>query len=426
VNPKLERALRVIVCAAVGVALASASDASALGKRRPGCDACQTCPPGGAITAQPTAPGELQPTPESPAPELSQAIDRAFSGAYDVAGASDFGALNMFGDSPGFNDYFFYYAFPDSYPADNNFKQIIQSPGTGGGVGRQKFSENTSILPVDRVFFNYQVFGNAPISPGDTTVNRFTPGIEKTFFNGATSVEVRIPFAGTVDPTQNADALGSSDVVLGNVTLFLKALLWQRGPWAFGAGLTVTTPTAPDFRLVQDDVTVLQIKNQGTHLSPYLGVIYAPGRLFTQLYTSCDFDATGRDVLASRQSNGLEKVGRLNDTTLYLLDYSIGYWIHRDNCAFLSGVAPVFEVHYNQFLGNGDTVDGLSDPLDSISIVNLTMGSYFEFNRRTLLGLALVLPVTDGLDRQFDWEIYASLNHRFGRFATTRRTPPLF
>lgn len=372
--------------------------------------------------------------PESPAPELSQAIDTAFAGGYDVASASDMATPNMMGDASGISNYYYFYAYPDEYPAGNSFKQVIQSPGTGGGVGRQKFSENTSILPVDRVYLNYQVFGNAPISPGDTTVNRFTPGIEKTFFNGATSVEVRVPFAGTVDPTQNASDLGANDIVLGNVTLFFKALLLQSGPWSIGSGLTVTTPTAQDFNLVEGNQTLLQIKNQGTHLAPYLGVIYAPGRLFSQLYMSYDFDATGRDVMGiERQTSvptGLTKIGKLNDASVYFLDYSVGYWIYRNNCAFLSGIAPIAEVHYNQFMGNGDTIDTnigtLTDPLDSASIVDFTFGSYFEFNRRTVLGLAVALPVTTGAERFFDWELFVSLNHRFGRFATTRNTPPMF
>ncbi|MFM9058171.1 MAG: hypothetical protein ACKOSQ_03420, partial [Planctomycetaceae bacterium] len=64
----------------------------------------------------------------------------------------------------------------------------------GANVGFVKLSENVSPLPRDRVYFNYSYFHNALIGDIRNDVNRFTPGFEKTFADGWTSIEVRTPF----------------------------------------------------------------------------------------------------------------------------------------------------------------------------------------------------------------------------------------
>ena len=76
---------------------------------------------------------------------------------------------------------------------------IVIPSSAGSVVGRMKIAENVSPLPRDRVFFNYSLFGNVPLSQGGGNVNRFSPGFEKTFFNRMTSVELRAPFAATLN-----------------------------------------------------------------------------------------------------------------------------------------------------------------------------------------------------------------------------------
>lgn len=408
-----------VLVAAVALSQAQAVDAAGFGKKKPCAQPCPSCPSGEVMTLEPTTPMPMDAT--AP-PATTEAMQDAFTAPYSVASASEFAAPNFIGDFFGVDQ-----------------TTIGTSPGTGGGVGRMKFTENTSIIPVDRVYFGYQWYTNVPllsgVGGGDTNVNRFTPGFEKTFFNGQTSIEVRVPFAGTVAADQNIGSLGAYDVELGNVTLFFKSLLLHTDTFAVGAGLSVSTPTADD-TILTNDVGQIGIENSGTHLAPYIGVVWAPGRLFAQLYTQYDFDVTSRDVVGRIGSGGQFSpeinFGGYSDPNVFFLDYNVGYWIYRASAcnSLLTGIAPVLELHYSQATGGSDVV---RNPIQTVAAVdstygifNITLGSHFEFNERTVLTLGVGLPLLDSPNRQSDFELNVFLNHRFGRFATARRTPPMF
>ena len=68
---------------------------------------------------------------------------------------------------------------------------------------------------------------------------------------------------------------------------------------------------------------------------------------------------------------------------------------------------PTFEVHVNNPLNHrvGGTPQVYRD------IVDLTIGSHFEFKGRHLLGIAVGTPVTH--PRPVDFEVIASFNLRF-------------
>lgn len=455
------RLIAGIVLAAYAGLLVAVTPTTAAGWRKPrrACSTCPTCPPAYEIITTPSetdmqAPAdpdaEIDPEADvAPVPPVADVdtslFDQALVGQYDVASASNLNAPNMIGDFFGGCGLSFALGGPDQdfIFGDNGFDDVIVglgpnamtenvclSPGTGGGVGRIKLAEDTSILPRDRVYFGYQFFDSVPLAGMGTDVNRFVPGFEKTFFGGLTSVEVRIPFAATVDSDQNLAALGTNNVELGNVTLFFKALLYTTDTLAIGAGLTVTTPTADD--LVVTDatgLTRLKIENEGTHLAPYLGVIFAPGRFFTQLYFQYDVDATGRSAFLPNDNSELEEFGQFTDTTVVFLDWSAGFWLYRDETqsGFITGIAPVFEVHYNQALGDGDfitnNVDVITDTNDDFSIVNLTFGTHIAIGQRSVLTLATVLPVTEQPDRQSDYEFQVIFNHFFGQANYFRNVP---
>lgn len=416
-------------------------------KKQAACETCPTViqdgsspvieamPEGSTGTAIPSAPQAV---------DTSDSITDALAGQYDVASGSGFAAPNMVGDFFGTSGVSLislgsqgvgYDSFGNvtGYNRDTPGLPAGASPGTGGNVGRIKLSENTSIVPTDRVYFGYQFFDNTRLSPGGTDVSRFVPGFEKTFFGGKTSVEVRIPFASTLDSTQAVGAIGGTNTELGNVTLFFKSLLYTSNNWAVGAGLTVTTPTADDTVIRQGSSELVRIKNQGSHLAPYLGVIYTKCRLFSQLYMQYDVDATGRDVLLRNSSNQLLRAGSLSDESVFFLDWNVGYWIYRNTAsdALLTGIAPIFEIHYNQGLGNGDWVANdariVGATRDQFSIINLTAGSHFLLGQRSMLTLAAVVPVTDGArGRQFDFELQVLFNYVFGKTNQFNRLPSLF
>ncbi len=438
--------------AAIATALALLAQgevwANGFGKHKKSCETCPTVvdESSSVIQAQPesttSSPDSSIPsTPPLSANNTAETMDDAMVGQFDVASSSNFAAPNMIGDFFGTSGVSLislgsegvgYDSFGNvtGYNRDTPGIPAGASPGTGGGVGRIKLAENTSILPTDRVYFGYQFFDSTRLSPNGTDVNRFVPGFEKTFFGGRTSVEVRIPFASTLDSTQQAGAIGGTNTELGNITLFFKGLLYKSDDVAIGGGLTVTTPTADDFVLRQGANELVRIKNQGSHLAPYLGLIYAPGRFFSQTYLQYDVDATGRDVYLRNASNQFTRAGSLSDASVFFLSQSFGYWIYQNNCnsAFLTGIAPVFEIHYNQGLGNGDWVANdariVGDTNDQFSIINLTAGSHFQFGQRSMLTLAAVMPVTDGArDRQFDFEFQILFNYLFGAVNRFNRLP---
>lgn len=443
--------------AALSIVIGSDSFAAGFGKKK----SCDTCPPSyPAIieesTSPPSASTEVQPKaadsadaaqpPNASSPqaannalETNSAFDQALAGQYDVASASNFAAPNMVGDFfgaaggttvvQGFTDGGFY---------PTRVTPINTSPGTGGGVGRLKLAENTSVLPQDRVYFGYQYFNGVPLTANGTNVNRYVPGFEKTFFNGNTSVEVRVPFAGTLDSTQDVTNIGATNTQLGNVTVFLKGLIYSSDTVAFGGGLSITTPTANDQVVTQNGSDILRVKNQGTHLAPYLGLVYMPGRFFTQIYGQYDVDATGRSVyMLDNSTNALAKAGDYSDTSVLFLDWNVGYWIYKNPGSFITGIAPIFEVHYNQALGNADTVNNgsinngnvttiLTDTNANYSIVNLTAGSHFVFGQRSTLTLAGVVPVTNNNNRSFNGELQVLFNYYFGRLNRYTTLPANF
>jgi hypothetical protein len=59
-------------------------------------------------------------------------------------------------------------------------------PTPGASIGRVKIADNSSPLPRDRVFFDYNYFHNTSLN--GVNVNRYTPGLETTFFSGMTSL----------------------------------------------------------------------------------------------------------------------------------------------------------------------------------------------------------------------------------------------
>src|SRR5690606_37245864 len=78
---------------------------------------------------------------------------------------------------------------------------VIPDPGAAPGafVGRQKISDNSSPIPRSRIFVNYDFFNATPLTSGEVDVSRVTPGFELAFFDDNLSIEVRAPFASTLD-----------------------------------------------------------------------------------------------------------------------------------------------------------------------------------------------------------------------------------
>ncbi|MDB5339271.1 MAG: hypothetical protein JWN70_4890, partial [Planctomycetaceae bacterium] len=300
----------------------------------------------------------------------------------------------------------------------------VPSPAVGGAVGRLKIAENTSPMPRDRVFFNYSSFQNVPLTQGGLSVNRFTPGFEKTFNEGTASIEFRAPFATTLSSNVSATGISDGDKLeFGDISLTYKSLFYRDDDLAFSGGMQVGLPTADPVNInLSDGTTIVRIKNQTVHLMPFVGALYTPDdRLFAQAFLQFDVAANGNDVLANLDLTKLKRVGSVQDTTYTYLDLSVGYWTYLadDQEAYLSGIAPMFELHYNQSLQSGDVIRAgnnfqLGSFGSNFSVVNAVIGTTFQFGPSSALTMGYAVPLGGGNDQQFDGEFRVFFNKRFG------------
>ena len=307
--------------------------------------------------------------------------------------------------------------------------ESISSPGAGGGAGRTLVSDNSSPLPNDRVFVDYNFFQNAPIAPGGVSVNRITPGIEKTFLDGTMSVELRAPMAIGLNSSTAFDGQADDDYYeFGNLTVYTKALLFARPNLYVSAGLGITLPTANNSSTYTQSGTLAQINNQSVHLLPYLAALWVPNSIFFgQAFVQVDVDTNGNPVLVDSTGIGggpLTVAGRYQDQTFLRSSFSGGAWLYRDPSRFISAVALTGEVHYTAIVGRDDSVTDLSSGVtvsnptngvgsqnDQFNIVNLTLGTHFFFGPKQSLSVGYGVPVTN--DRAFDGEARVFYNRYF-------------
>jgi hypothetical protein len=361
------------------------------------------------FAAVPTAPGSTFALQENP--DETAATAAAFPGAQAVQFNQGQATLQPTGGPPQFS------IFTDYSIIEDSFVLCLPSPSGAPIVGRVKLSDNNSPMPRDRVFFDYNYFTNVPIAVGGVNVHRFTPGFEKTFFDGLTSFELRVPMASTIDSTILAD--GSTDLSngeFGNLTLVTKALLLSQGGFSMSAGLGAALPTADNLQVVTaQGVPLAAIDNDAVHLMPYLASLYTRGRFFTQTFVIVDVGVNGNEVRINNGST-MAFAGRLNDQTLLALDTAVGAWLYRNEnrAARVQGLACSFEAHYTSAVQDVDVINtraiSVLNPDNDFDVVNLTVGSHLHVGR-TILTTGYSVPVT--ADRVFDGEARVFLNRYF-------------
>ncbi len=304
---------------------------------------------------------------------------------------------------------------------------ILGSPFTGpnaaasgGNVGRQKLGENVSPIPRDRVFVNYSFFNNVPITATGTNVNRFTPGFEKTFQDGNMSIEFRAPFASTADSTFFANGNVQQDQFeWGDLTMFLKALLYNNDEIALSGGVGFSFPTHDPFVVLDSGgLALIKVDNNAIHAMPFLAALWTPNdQLFVQTYAQFDTDLNGNTVYVDN-GGGPFNAGRIQDQTYGFFSLIAGYWVYQNPCGRIQGIAPVVEVHFNRSLSNADAVSqggtGVSGGDDTLSVTNATVGVNVFLHDNLQMQAGYGFPLA-GADDQFDGEFRISLNWLFGK-----------
>jgi hypothetical protein len=347
---------------------------------------------------------------------------------------------NMFGDLGGSSTIVRTIEPPSTGPTGPTefSKGIFQLPVAGGGSRIGKISENDSPIPLDRIFFSYNHFHNAfeltessppaPTQIRQEPIDRYTLGLEKTFFEGAASVEVRMPLMGSLNA--QTDSFGVSGKSVGNLTVVLKSLLYMDDSTAIGAGVAIETPTGTDLNSRLANVN-LRFQNEAVHFLPYLGFVWSPGDpqwgwgngLFLSGYAQIDINASSNAVDVIGPNNlPVSRAGRLTDQNLAFFDIAAGYWLFRDSAApRVTGIAAITELHYTTTLQDADRIEGffngtqviINETSGRFDVLNGTLGLQFLLFETSSLRVAGVFPIGDEDRRLFDSEVQVQFNRRF-------------
>jgi hypothetical protein len=115
--------------------------------------------------------------------------------------------------------------------------------------------------------------------------------------------------------------------------------------------------------------------------------------------------------------------GRIYQQDLMRVDVGTGYWLYRNHEAnWITGVAPLVEVHYTTALNNADLIPfkpttdsrtSIGNQANRVDITDLTLGVATEISNRSLLSIGGVIPLSSGDNKLFDYEITVQLNWRF-------------
>lgn len=287
------------------------------------------------------------------------------------------------------------------FPISNPQSDIVL-PQAGGGT--LKIGENGEVLPVDRVFFNYNHYSDAlsvGLRSGD--INRYTFGYEQTFFEGLCSVEFRLPMYGEIELSDNT-AIPPQEINagnFGNISLILKSLLYADEQIAIACGLGIETPTAEDSRYL-NPIENITIDNEVFHLHPYLGMLYAaPEGFFCSSFLQTDF-GMGGNRLTSESFGASTALGEYNTPNIFIFDVAFGYWLFQNpDSRGIVGFAPMCEFHYTKTLDplpqiNVNTAQGqlfsIGDP--DFQMLNMTLGLNCQLANGSSLRVGTSLPLS--------------------------------
>jgi hypothetical protein len=317
------------------------------------------------------------------------------------------------------------------YTAQLTGQQVIALPGASSSVGRVKMSEDNSPIPRDRFIFTYDSFGDVPFTADGMNVNRFQFGLEKTFLDGRWSAEVRLPFAGTLASTYSQGA-EVKDVEFGNLRLAVKRILTQSRFLTVSTGLGVALPTAKDQTVLSllDDSVLYRFRNRSVQLEPFVAALFTPtDRLFGQVWSSVNFDASGSDLSWNPAVFGGSGSAQVWDLPILSVDGQVGYWLIQNGGGAIRGLAPFAELHWNETLAQNQLVKAVGDNTAgqglSVSAIgtrelNLSAGLLCQVGDNMNLSVGAAVPLLQRPDRTFNWQIGVRASYFFGNSARPR------
>ncbi len=365
---------------------------------------------------QPTSPSGMTPdsgaaTPpgSTPPPGAAEAFGAAEAAGPTFSGtsASGGGTFAMIGDQGAFRFQPYVAASAVAPPRPPQPPSPRASSIFYPSVRNFKITENMSPRPQDRIFYNFNYYDNlnATVNSAQQTpvtnikAYRNIWGLEKTFNEGKGSLGLRLPLnTVTADSTGNQFSTPTS-TSLGDLSIFGKYILEENKETGslISVGLSLTPPTGP-----QRFGGAPYLYGLNTlYIQPFLGWIWNRGRFYMQGFSAFDFPAT------------------TNDVSMMYNDVGMGYFLIRseDPDAFISALAPTFELHVNSPLNHRDAFSRF-DIAGTPDAVNLTYGLNFGIRHTAVLTTALITPVASPKPFDFEWALL--LNIYYGR---TRNNP---
>jgi len=304
-------------------------------------------------------------------------------------------------------------------------------------------------------------------------LERYTFGFEKTYLNGRASIEFRMPINNQLTSDINlSDFQGTTNlplvdrsIVFGNLSVLNKFMLYRSSSFNLSTGFGINIPTEQPVRIranIDNDNFLLAgvgstlppgftgqvdatfqgvIDNSTVNLSPFMGFVYTPNdRFFAQGFWQIDVPLNGSNAEVSGSSTvRLGPIGPFNldlpgvddpliQQTLMRFDLGLGYFVYKNpDARWIRGVAPTIEAHYSTTLQDAelltqrlDFFPGSSADLtvgnwaNRVDVFNLTLGNTLLIGDRSTLATGLVIPLSTGDNKPFDYEFTLQFNWRFG------------
>lgn len=295
----------------------------------------------------------------------------------------------------------------------------IPSPSADGLLGRSSVGANSSAVPTDRLYFDYSLVKNGVPFNRTDNFDRYTIGIEKTIGEGEFSLELRLPFAASMDHQLILEnGQGAAQTETGNGLVILKHELASNEQMVVSGGLGISLPTGSDVEVYSAArKPLLRLVNETVHLKPFLALALVPDHhFFMQSFIEYDVPAGRNEAEVNLDGTRLQKVGRFRDSSHLLWDVAAGYWSDASEEGVIRRWAPVVEFHFDKGFSDGSQVRGNSFRIFDISegrnvanllagvTLDLHEGRYFSFGYGTGVG---------GNSSSSDGEFRATLNWPF-------------
>ncbi len=326
----------------------------------------------------------------------------------------------IFGDfrSPGYSLLFDNFSPGYSY-GNNEGDRGVDTP-TAVSFGGMRVSENNVALPQDRIWFSYHHMHNAfQLPASNVSLDRFVLGFEKTFLDGAASLEFRLPMAGALDPSDSTTAYAGGS--FGNLDVIFKRVLIANDRRVVAAGVRVEKPTGSRWSATSltSGPASFTLDPSAVHITPYLGCLRQLDDIwFVNSFFQLDM-ATNGDRLIASLNNGPTQEFKVNPPPMLQIDIGGGVWLVTPSDSAV-GWAAISELHLATALGEDDAF--LVDPfggspnvfVDQIpirNILNLTNGLHAQINSGFSVRVGISVPLLN--DRIFDTEAMVQVNRSF-------------